>query len=206
MAILSKQHGARFQRRTNLRATLLQATRLPATLLLAGLVGFAPGMTQAQSRANEFMSDTADGTTQAWQEAPIQLPAIPSDVDLLPFADSAASTHRFAVDAKSLTLGQDGVVRYTLVGVSPSGARNISYEGIRCQTYERKIYASGRSDGSWSAARNGRWSPIRGLGMNRQQASLAQDYFCNNTTVAGKAGDMLDRLQRQATLTGELSR
>ncbi|MES2831372.1 MAG: CNP1-like family protein [Pseudomonadota bacterium] len=181
-------------------------TMLPMTLLLTGAISLASSTTQAQPRDNEFIRETVDESTETWQEASIRLPAMPKDIDLLQFADSAASTHRFAIDAKSLTLDQDGVVRYTLVGVSPSGARNISYEGIRCQTYERKIYASGRSDGTWSAARNGQWMPIRGIGMNRQQASLAQDYFCDNTTVAGKVGDMLNRLQRQATLTGELAR
>jgi len=175
--------------------------------LLAGAFGLImSGLASAQLKSAEPLDETADWATRSWQEAPIDLPAMPKAVDLLPFDDSAASTQRFSIDAKSLTLGADDVVRYTLVSVSPSGAKNISYEGIRCQTYERKIYASGRIDGSWSEARNSQWAPIRGLGVNRQHASLAQDYFCANTTIAGTAADMLNRLQRRATLTGELNR
>ena len=179
--------------------------RIAQIALLAGAIGNGTSAAQAQSNGIEPFADNAEYATGTWQEVPLQLPVTPMIADLLPFADSAASTHRFAVDAKSLTLGPDRVVRYTLISVSPSGARNISHEGIRCETYQRKIYATGRSDGSWSTARNSQWQPIRGLGINRQQASLAQDYFCNGTTVAGKASDMLNRLRRQATLSGEMT-
>ena len=35
-------------------------------------------------------------------------------------------------------------LRFTLVIVSPSGARNVSYEGMNCSTGERRLYAFGR--------------------------------------------------------------
>ena len=46
----------------------------------------------------------------------------------------------------SLTVGTDGVVRYTVVVTSPAGARNVNYEGIRCDTYEWRLYASINDD------------------------------------------------------------
>ena len=57
------------------------------------------------------------------------------------------------VDEASVHYGSDDVIRYTMVIVSPSGARNVTFEGMRCETGERRLYAFGRADGSWSRAK-----------------------------------------------------
>ena len=59
------------------------------------------------------------------------------------------------------------------------GAENVSFEGIRCATGERRIYASGRKDGTWSPLKNSAWQPIVDNGYNRPRAALAHDYFCD---------------------------
>ncbi|GAC1417652.1 MAG: hypothetical protein NVSMB6_19780 [Burkholderiaceae bacterium] len=141
-----------------------------------------------------------------WQEVGAQLPPLPADGDLLPFDVSASATQRFAVDGKSISVGSDGVVRFTLVTSSRDGAKNVSFEGIRCATRERKIYALGHGDGTWSQARRSEWHPIVYNAANRQEAALAQEYFCSNTTVAGNATDMARRLQRHESLTQDLTR
>lgn len=137
----------------------------------------------------------SDDSGKAWQEAAVQLPAAPKDADLVIFPTSATARLTFAIDAKSLSVGADGVVRYTLVATSPGGARNVSYEGIRCETFERKLYAFGRDDGSWSRAHNDAWERMRRNERNRAQATLAEDYFCDVSTVAGSAKAMLDRIR-----------
>ena len=143
-----------------------------------------------------------DGATadSAQPESELVLPAAPAKADLLPFYVSATTTLKFAVDGKSLTVTEDGIVRYTLVITSPAGATNVSHEGIRCSTSEKKLYATGRPDGSWSPARRDVWSPITDVGANRQHAALAKDYFCEGEGVAGKASAIVDRLRRQKTL------
>jgi hypothetical protein len=147
----------------------------------------------AQSRFEEDFDDTE----KPWQEIVVQLPAAPAPENLLPFYVSATATQSFAVDAKSLTVGADGVVRYTMVAKSPEGATTISYEGIRCESFEKKRYAFGRPDGTWSRSRSDKWEPISGTSINRQHAALAKDYLCRQKVVAGKAEDIVRSIRSE---------
>lgn len=100
------------------------------------------------------------------------------------------------MDPASVSVGKDGVVRYTLIARSPSAAMNVSYEGIRCQTYERKLYALGRSDGTWSKAREPQWTPIGNNQVNRQHAVLAGDFFCSGSSRVLTTDDAVQALER----------
>ncbi|MDR2614114.1 MAG: CNP1-like family protein, partial [Candidatus Accumulibacter sp.] len=88
--------------------------------------------------------------TKPWQEIEVALPAFPELENLIPFEVGAVRHMRFSIDEKSISVDSDEVIRYSLVAISASGARNISFEGMRCATGERRIYAFGRSDGTWS--------------------------------------------------------
>ena len=147
-----------------------------------------------------------DEEEKPWQEIAAKLPPLPVEADLVAFDVSTTATQQFAVDEKSIAVGSDGVVRYTLVTISRAGAKNISYEGIRCASAERRIYALGHADGTWSQARRSEWQPIVNNAANRQQAALKQEYFCSNTAVAGNAADMARRLRRHESLTQDLAR
>ena len=151
----------------------------------------------AQSKFDEDFDDKE----KHWEEIALQLPPAPKAENLLPFSVSATATQQFAIDATSLTLGTDGVVRYTLVATSESGARNVSYEGIRCQTYERKLYAFGQPDGSWSRSRRDAWERINSNESNHYHATLFKDYFCSGATMAGNARDMVTRIRYNKPLT-----
>ena len=120
---------------------------------------------------------------QSWKEADVELPAAPDKGSLLPFYVSAATDNLFFLDRASLSVGADGVVRYVLVVETSGGARNVSYEGMRCETRERRIYASGRSDGSWSKSRRQEWVPVREAVANRHYAALYIDVFCPSGMV-----------------------
>ncbi|MDB5840505.1 MAG: hypothetical protein JWQ23_2457 [Herminiimonas sp.] len=160
---------------------------LPAFIVLAGAASIACG----QARFEEDFDD-AD---KSWQEVALQLPPAPLPENLLPVYISATATQSFAIDARSLTVGADGVIRFTLVATSPAGAKNVSYEGIRCASFEKKLYAVGHSEGRWSRSRRDQWEPIVRNAANRQHATLAQDYFCESKSVAGNAETMLARIR-----------
>lgn len=113
-----------------------------------------------------------------WTEIEAQLPAYPKSEELLPFFVSAATDNRFFVDGKSISVGDDGVVRYTLLVKSPEGAVNVTFEGMRCDSTESKIYAVGRADGTWSKARFSKWEAIEYKNRNRQYHMLYDDFFC----------------------------
>ncbi|MBC3935192.1 CNP1-like family protein [Undibacterium rugosum] len=157
-------------------------------LLLAG------GLTSTTAQAAE------DEPDKEWREVEAQLPAAPKNENLLPFYQSGSM--QFFIDAPSLSIASDGTVRYTLVASSSAGARNVSYEGIRCATYEKKLYAFGRSDGTWSRSRRDEWDKISQTGANKQHHSLFTEYFCEGNTIAGKANSILDRLRGKRTLYG----
>lgn len=174
---------------------------VPSVLTVLALLLVTSG-SWAQSRFEEEFDDT----DKPWEEIAIQLPAAPALENLLPLYVSPTATQSFAIDAKSLSVGSDGVVRYTLVAKSREGATSVSYEGIRCLSYEKKLYAFGRPDGSWSRSRRDQWEPISNNVANRQHASLAQDYFCQEKMVAGKAEDMVARIRNQSSLAPHLAR
>lgn len=131
-----------------------------------------------------------------WKESQVQLPALPQPENLLPIYVSAATQNEFFVDGATLTVTADGVVRYVLVIRSSGGATSISYEGIRCETRERRLYASGRPDGSWSKSRNEEWKRIRDAAANRHHAALFEDYFCPEGAIVRNAEEARDALRR----------
>ena len=146
------------------------------------------------AQENPAAADKAEDAT------PLVLPAAPAKENLLPFYVSPSTTMDFAIDAPSVSVTPDGVVRFTLVITSAEGARNISHEGLRCATAERKLYATGMADGSWSASRNEAWSQIRDVGANRQYAALFKDYFCDLGSVAGSAATIVKRIRQKKPL------
>ncbi len=150
-----------------------------------------PLMAGAQPRADA----EDDGEAKPRVELEVKLPAMPKTANLLPFEPSAASNNRFFIDAESITIGSDGTVRYTLVVRSPSGAENVSYEGIRCDTVEQKYYAFGRRDASWSNARSSVWRRIQYKELNRQHGVLYADYFCPDGSPILSARDAINRFK-----------
>ncbi len=119
-----------------------------------------------------------DPDAPRWQEEETVLPAFPQDANLQEFYVSELTQHRFFIDGATLAVGKDGVVRYVLVIRTRGGATNISLEGIRCESREFKIYATGQRDGSWTKSRRDEWRPIENKPANRHHAALSRDLFC----------------------------
>lgn len=146
------------------------------------------------------MSSTAadfdeDYEVKQWQEIEVQLPPAPRKESLLPFYVSASTDNNFFIDGASLSVGEDGVVRFILVVQMAGGAQNVSYEGMRCLTKEYRAYASGRQDGTWSKSRNNEWTRVRDVISNRYYAALFLDYFCPGGAIVRSANEALDALR-----------
>jgi hypothetical protein len=116
-----------------------------------------------------------DDDTKVWKEVQASIPPYPKAENLIPFEVSSATRNKHFVDLPSVSIGADGVVRYTVVVKSPAGAETVSFEGMRCESGERKLYAFGRADGQgggeWSRNRYARWDAIKG----RQQTSYHRE-------------------------------
>lgn len=157
--------------------------------LIASLLVLAPF-------AHALEDFEGDYESRSWQEIEVKLPAAPKPENLLPLYVSAATSNQFFVDGSSLSVGTDGVVRYVLVVRSASGVGNVSFEGMRCETRERRIYASGRQDGTWSKARNNEWVRIQDAYANRHHAVLFLEYFCPFGNIVLDAGEARQALQQ----------
>jgi hypothetical protein len=144
---------------------------LPRHLIRGGLLALAC----FSATASAFLVDAEPD----WKEGEYVLPPPPDEARLIRFFVSSASPNRFFVDEASVSVGADRVVRYVLVVRTPGGAENVTFEGIRCTTAERRIYAGARSDGSWAPMKNSVWQPISRNAYNRAQAALAADHFCD---------------------------
>lgn len=136
----------------------------------------------------------------AWKEIEPEFPAFPERANLIRLDLGSESTSLSFVDEKSLTLAGDGVVRFTLVVRGAGGAQNVSFEGIRCETVERKLYAIGRGDREWVRPRADEWQGIRDNAFNRQYALLAKDFFCPMGAIRPNREEIVRSLRQAAGL------
>ena len=154
--------------------------------LLTGFVLLAwAHVTFAQFKFRNF----DDPDAPQWKEEAVTPPAFPQDASLREFYVSETTTNRFFIDEASLSVGNDGVVRFVLVIRTSGGATNITYEGIRCESREFRFYASGRQDGTWASVRKSEWKPIENKPINRHHAALSRDLFCPSGSPIMSAED-----------------
>ena len=102
----------------------------------------------------------------------------PNQSTLQPFYVSQHTIFKFAVDTESILIGADGVTRYIVVLTSPSGSVQAQYEGIRCDSFQWRLYGT-LENGAWKENPLSTWRNIQSNVPNRYQAALAQGAFCN---------------------------
>ena len=125
----------------------------------------------------------------------VSFPPLPGE-GLVEFKVSAGTSFRFFIDAKTLEITPEGIVRYTLVARSPSGVDNVSYEGIRCGgTGMVRVYGFAH-DGKWSASAASEWKEIVPRTVQRWHSELRSRYFCPNRAAIVSTAEGLDALRR----------
>ena len=159
--------------------------------VLACALAALPAQAQIFKPDTELLLNERD-----WREKGIKLPEFPHPDRLVEFHVSAGTSFHFFIDPQTLSIGDDGVVRYVLVARSASGAQNIWFEGIRCTTGEFKQYATGRSDSSWVARHDAEWAPIEPKDINRQHQALRRQYFCPQGVPIRTPAEGIDALRR----------
>lgn len=179
-------------------------------IALAACSGVSPQPAEpARGRGSADIPDTALPSERASIFAPrerrpegeITPPPAPLEDDLRLITLRNLTDNTVALDRKSLVVGPDEVVRYTVVVTSPKGARNVSYEGIRCDPAEWKLYALGRADGSWSNPSESEWKAVENRSYNAIRYTLARDYFCDlNGAPMKDAKAIFARMRQQRAL------
>jgi len=148
------------------------------------------------TRYRGMEDEDEDKPKKEWK---VEYPDFPKEENLLPFYVSPIQTQKFFIDEKSLVIGEDEI-RYTLVGVSSGGAKNITYEGVKCDGGLFQRYAMGTHDEKWSPSRRNEWKDIQFHAANRPQAELVLNYFCQGRGFAGKTDEMIFRIRYQRSL------
>jgi hypothetical protein len=180
-----------------LKALALVVACVATGALLAGCGSAKP--TNKDDSAFVYLLDRKTN----WVENKVDtLPPLPQDSNLLPFEVSGNTPLQFSIDKSSLTVGDDGVVRYIVVATSPSGARNVNYEGIRCDTYEWRQYAGLNADhDGWDTTVATAFTRIENGALNAYQAALYQDYMCANKIPTGNAKQIVENIRYKRTAT-----
>lgn len=160
-------------------------TSMTSALLLS-LLCLAPSLAHAQTSYTD---------EKAWTEAVAAPPASFSTEALLAFEVLKASALTYGIDPNTLTVGEDGVVRYVMVARSSSGALNVLYQGIRCATAETKTYGRLSDKGAWNTSPEAPWQELSFRGATRPAMILARQGICEGRTVTGNAQKILATLK-----------
>ncbi|ALK29288.1 Lipoprotein [Burkholderia plantarii] len=187
----------------NLKSFAFAAASLAAVATLAGCA-HSKSPSQPSNKDDSAFVYLLD-RQPTWHENTVDtLPPLPQPSNLLSFEVSQNSPLKFFVDEKSIAVGSDGIVRYTSVITSPAGARNVIYEGIRCDTYEWRQYAALNADhDGWDRTVATDWQRIENGNLNAYHAALYQDYFCANKMPAAKTGTIIDNLRAHRTILNQ---
>ncbi|PTR05986.1 CNP1-like family protein [Nitrosospira sp. Nsp5] len=142
------------------------------------------------------------------------MPAYPKAENPLPFDAGPASDNLHFIDGPSIVVGDDYIVRYTLVIKSSAGAMNISYEGMRCatdgarenaraeililkfQVTEKRLYAIGRDDKTWVRVQVSKWEELEDISQHYAQRALSRYFFCPANIVVRNEREAIQALKR----------
>jgi hypothetical protein len=177
--------------------------RLDVLRALVCATGFAASSSALGALATTFEADYED-ESKTWKEIEAQLPGYPRSDNLIEVVAGSATAHRFYVDGSSVSLGADGVVRYTSVVKTAGGAINVSFEGMRCESRELKVYALGRRDATWVRAYKPEWKRILMRDLTPHHWVLYRQYFCPSPALPTPPRVALDALRRGVGLASPL--
>jgi hypothetical protein len=136
-----------------------------------------------------------DAELMDWKEGAIPPPPAFDVAKLLPFEVSAASSLVYGVDPATLSIADDGIVRYVMVATSASGVRNVFYEGLRCSSGEFKTYARYTPEGTWIKVTRPEWRSVFGNLPSRHALQFARSGACDNMTPASSVNEIVRRLK-----------
>lgn len=149
---------------------------------------FSAGAVWGQTRSD-------DPEEKPWIEQDLRLPSFPKPENLVRVPLESMKSFEVAVDATSIDIGQDGVIRYVMVARSRSGGENISFEGIRCETRERRSYAIGKADRTWGMVRASVWTGYA-ANLRSHHNELAREYFCPRLARVSSVSEALNNIRR----------
>ncbi len=165
-----------------------------SVLFLAGSLVLATGSAAAARGGDPFDEyrggpvekdfEYDDSNDKKWSESAAELPPLPREDGLLQVKlDRLPAGMTAFMDTRSLQLDPaDGVYRFWLVIRSRSGSYNASFEGLRCETREFKVYGYGNPQRSPPVHRADQpsWQPVGKPREGTYRAELMQTLLCDH--------------------------
>ena len=134
---------------------------------------------------------------KVWTESDAPPPPAFNQDRLIPLEVGVKSSLEYGIDPQTLSISQtDGLVRYVLVARSSSGAVNVAYDAIRCDTQEIKTYARASRDGEWRLQSDPQWRFVQDGRSPIYAPVLVRSGLCDGKTVNGPVSTMIDALKR----------
>jgi len=167
-----------------------------AAFLLALVATRAPGQGDVEGFDPDKVERVPGGLTEEpWKEDEASFPPLPRPDDLFEF-EVPESPFRHFLDLRSLSLGKDEVMRYTVVLVA-GHARNILYEGLRCAKREFKPIGYATGTGGFRRRSGARWRSLAQsiAPTERFRLVLWDRYLCDETGNWMTVKEVLARLR-----------
>jgi hypothetical protein len=162
-----------------------------ALAVLVALPAFATNDNYRPINNQNYLLHDDDGP---WQEGPYTLPPYPENPDWVGFYAPLKKDFKFYVDSKSISMGDDHVIRLILRVVSNSGAENISYEGFQCINRQMRAYAFGdTTDKRWIESTRALWKNI--VGSDDPVRERLADDMCPQWDWPANAAEALARIK-----------
>lgn len=137
-----------------------------------------------------------------WKELEVAPPAKFNTARLVPIDMPPYVSVRVGIDPDSLQIGQDGVIRYVVVAVTPGGNANAMFEGIWCLKGEVKTYARYGSDGQWNPVADAQWMPLNGNQRSMHALAFARQAACDGRAASANSAAEIIRKLRQNRFGG----
>lgn len=130
---------------------------------------------------------------ETWIEAEIPPPPAYSTQKLIKVEGPAASSLKFGVDPATISIGPDYVVRYVIVLQGPAAVTAV-YEGIRCNTGSKRVYARRNGDSDWETVKED-WMPLNQSSATKYAWNMARDGVCIGVATNNSVRDIVRDLQ-----------
>jgi hypothetical protein len=170
--------------------------------LRVSTLGLAISLVLAGCAGDPLESGVDPFAPMVFKEGATAMPLNPPNKSTIQyFYVSERTIFKFAVDTDSILIGNDGITRYTVILISPNGNSQVQYEGIRCDSFQWRLYGTFESN-SWKENPLSSWNPIKDHTPNRYQAALAQGAFCNFNTQEKSIKNVIQSLNPNAFTGG----
>ena len=143
------------------------------------VISIAIGVALIACAGDPMQSGLDPFASMIFKEGTTKMPLNPPNQSAMQtFYVSPDTIFKFEIDTDSILIGVDGVTRYIVAFTSPNGDQQIQYQGIRCDSYQWRLYGT-LENNLWRENPLSSWETIKVHSPNRYQAALAKGALCN---------------------------